>query len=160
MLSRTSIWMRHWMSLKRMQRIMLVDSCTHVSSLVFPTRRLKNRKCDCTSDLGGQDWLISLLQQIFFNLTVQPCLVTQSQHIHSGNSGKSVCIAVRCATIMSSTQPVTGSDGSHPAVAVKLSEAESQRVQQADAKLKDYLKQDQSKVGCWALLSNVVEQKP
>ena len=47
---------------------------------------------------------------------------------------------------MSGTQPVTGSDGSHPPVPVKLSEPERQRVQQADAKLQDYMKQKQSKV--------------
>ena len=47
---------------------------------------------------------------------------------------------------MSGTQPVTGSDGSHPPVPVKLSEPEQQRVQQADAKLQDYMKQKQSKV--------------
>ncbi|KAL3143761.1 hypothetical protein ABBQ32_003592 [Trebouxia sp. C0010 RCD-2024] len=46
---------------------------------------------------------------------------------------------------MSSTQPVTGSDGSHPPVPVKLSDTEHQRVQQADAKLQDYVKQQQSK---------------
>lgn len=48
--------------------------------------------------------------------------------------------------VMSGTQPVTGSDGSHPSVPVKLSEPEQQRVQQADAKLQDYMKQKQSKV--------------
>lgn len=48
--------------------------------------------------------------------------------------------------VMSGTQPVTGSDGSHPPVPVKLSEPEQQRVQQADAKLQDYMKQKQSKV--------------
>ena len=47
---------------------------------------------------------------------------------------------------MSGTQPVTGSDGCHPPVPVKLSETERQRVQQADAKLQDYMKQQQSKV--------------
>ena len=47
---------------------------------------------------------------------------------------------------MSGTQPVTGSDGSHPPVPVKLSEPERQRVQQADAKLQDYMKQKHSKV--------------
>lgn len=47
---------------------------------------------------------------------------------------------------MSGTQPVTGSDGSHPPVPVKLSEPERQRVQQADANLQDYMKQKQSKV--------------
>ena len=47
---------------------------------------------------------------------------------------------------MSGTQPVTGSDGSHPPVPVKLSEPEQQRVQQADAKLQDYMKHKQSKV--------------
>lgn len=49
-------------------------------------------------------------------------------------------------SIMSSTQAVTGSDGSHPAVPVKLSNTEQQRVQQADAKLQGYVKQQQSKV--------------
>ena len=47
---------------------------------------------------------------------------------------------------MSSTRPVTGSDDSHPPVTVKPSEAEQQRIQQADAKLQDYVKQGQSKV--------------
>ena len=45
-----------------------------------------------------------------------------------------------------STQPVTESDKSHPAVPVKLSDAEQQRVQQANAKLQAYIEQNESKV--------------
>ena len=44
---------------------------------------------------------------------------------------------------MSSTQAVTGSDSRHPPVAVKLSEQEQKRVQQADGKLQDFMHQAQ-----------------
>ena len=44
---------------------------------------------------------------------------------------------------MSSTQAVTGSDSRHPPVAVKLSEQEQKRVQQADGKLQDFMRQAQ-----------------
>ena len=40
---------------------------------------------------------------------------------------------------MSSTQSVTSSDNAHPPVALKLSEQEQKRVQQADGKLQDYM---------------------
>ena len=44
---------------------------------------------------------------------------------------------------MSSTQAVTGSDSRHPPVAVKLSDEEQKRVQQADGKLQDFMHQAQ-----------------
>lgn len=47
---------------------------------------------------------------------------------------------------MSSTQAVTGSDSRHPPVAVKLSEQEQKRVQQADGKLQDFMHQAQEAV--------------
>ena len=39
-----------------------------------------------------------------------------------------------------SLQPMTNSDGAHPAVPVKLSDQERQRVQQVNSKLQDYIK--------------------
>ena len=47
---------------------------------------------------------------------------------------------------MSSQQPVTNSDSSHPPVTVKLSDQEQQRVQQADGKLNDYIQQSKVEV--------------
>lgn len=47
---------------------------------------------------------------------------------------------------MSSQQPVTNSDGAHPPVPLKLSEQEKERVQQADSKLQDYVKESHVQV--------------
>lgn len=47
---------------------------------------------------------------------------------------------------MSSQQPVTNSDGAHPPVPVKLSNQEQQRVQQADSKLQNYVKESNVQV--------------